>query len=45
MPWVEFEPTIPVFERTKTVHALDRAAAVIDKLDIDGKGKAVPVRN
>jgi hypothetical protein len=24
-----FEPTIPVFERTKTVHALDRAATVI----------------
>jgi hypothetical protein len=24
-----FEPTIPVFERAKTVHALDRAAAVI----------------
>jgi hypothetical protein len=29
MPQVEFEPTIPVFERTKTVHALDRGAAVI----------------
>jgi hypothetical protein len=25
---VGFEPTIPVFERAKTVHALDRAAAV-----------------
>jgi hypothetical protein len=25
----EFEPTIPVFERTKTVHALDRSAALI----------------
>jgi hypothetical protein len=25
MPWVGFEPTIPVFERAKTVHALDRA--------------------
>jgi hypothetical protein len=24
MPLVEFEPTIPVFERVKTVHALDR---------------------
>jgi hypothetical protein len=24
-----FEPTIAVFERAKTVHALDRAAAVI----------------
>jgi hypothetical protein len=26
---VRFEPTIPVFERTKTVHALDGAATVI----------------
>jgi hypothetical protein len=26
-----FEPTIPVFERAKTVHALDRAATVISK--------------
>jgi hypothetical protein len=26
---VGFEATIPVFERVKTVHALDRAAAVI----------------
>jgi hypothetical protein len=29
MPQVGFEPTIPVFEQAKTVHALDRAAAVI----------------
>jgi hypothetical protein len=29
MPWVGFEPTIPVFERTKTVYALDRMATVI----------------
>jgi hypothetical protein len=29
MPQVEFEPTIPVFEGTKIVHALDRAATVI----------------
>jgi hypothetical protein len=29
MTWVGFEPTIPVFERTKTVHALNRAATVI----------------
>jgi hypothetical protein len=28
MPRVEFEHTIPVFERTKIVHALDRAATV-----------------
>jgi hypothetical protein len=29
MPSVGFESTIPVFERTKTVHALDSAATVI----------------
>jgi hypothetical protein len=29
MPRVGFEPTIPVLERVKTVHALDRAASVI----------------
>jgi hypothetical protein len=29
MPQVRFEPTVLVFERTKTVHALDHAASVI----------------
>jgi hypothetical protein len=29
MPRVEFEPTIPVFERARTVNALDRAVTVI----------------
>jgi hypothetical protein len=29
MPRVGFEPTIPVFDRVKTVHALRLAAAVI----------------
>jgi hypothetical protein len=29
MSRVRFEPKIPLFERTKTVHALDRAATVI----------------
>jgi hypothetical protein len=29
MPRVGFDPTIAAFERAKTVHALDRAAAVI----------------
>jgi hypothetical protein len=29
MPEVGFEPTIPVLERAKAVHALDRAATVI----------------
>jgi hypothetical protein len=28
MPQVGFEPTIPVFERAKTVHILDPAVAV-----------------
>jgi hypothetical protein len=31
MPWVGFEPTIPVFERAKKFYALDRAATVIGK--------------
>jgi hypothetical protein len=31
MSRVGFEPTIPVFERVKTVHASDRAATVIGK--------------
>jgi hypothetical protein len=30
MHWVAFEPTIPVSERAKTFHALDRATSVID---------------
>jgi hypothetical protein len=34
MPQVGFEPTIPVFERAKTVHALDRAANVIGRNNI-----------
>jgi hypothetical protein len=29
MPWLVYEPTIPVFERTKTLHALDCAVTVI----------------
>jgi hypothetical protein len=32
MPRVGFESTIPVFEREKMVHALDRAATVIGKM-------------
>jgi hypothetical protein len=34
MTRVGFEPTILVFERTKTVHALDREATVIGKFDV-----------
>jgi hypothetical protein len=29
MPLVGFEPTVPVFERPKTIHALYRAAIVV----------------
>jgi hypothetical protein len=32
MPRKGFEPTIPAFERAKTLHALDRAATVIGRL-------------
>jgi hypothetical protein len=31
MPWVGCSPTIPVFERAKTVHAMNRAATVIGR--------------
>jgi hypothetical protein len=31
MPVVVFEPTIPVFERAKTLHDLDRATTVISR--------------
>jgi hypothetical protein len=34
MPRVGFEPTIPVFQRAKTVHASDRAAAVIGRINL-----------
>jgi hypothetical protein len=34
MSQVGFEPRIRVFERTKTVHALDRAATVTGTIDI-----------
>jgi hypothetical protein len=32
MPRVEFEPTIQVFQRAKTVHSLDRAATVTGRI-------------
>jgi hypothetical protein len=32
IPQVEFEPTIPVFKRAKTFHALDRAVTVIGRM-------------
>jgi hypothetical protein len=34
LPRVGFEPTIPVFKRAKTVHALGRAATVIGQVVI-----------
>jgi hypothetical protein len=34
MPSVGFETTTPVLERTKTVHASDRAATVIGRISI-----------
>jgi hypothetical protein len=34
MSLLGFEPTIPVFERTKIVHALDRAATLIGILGL-----------
>jgi hypothetical protein len=37
MPRVGFEPMIPVFERSKTVHALDRAATVIGRIALQYK--------
>jgi hypothetical protein len=37
MPSAGFEPTIPDFERTKTVHALDRVVTVISKFLNNGR--------
>jgi hypothetical protein len=34
MPRVGFEPTIPVSEREKTVHALKRAATVMGEVGL-----------
>jgi hypothetical protein len=34
MPLAGFEPTIPVFKRAKTFHALDRAATVTGEVVI-----------
>jgi hypothetical protein len=34
MPQVGFEFTIPVFERAKTVHALDRVATVLGTVNV-----------
>jgi hypothetical protein len=39
---VEFEPTIPASEQTKTVHALDRAAAVMTVMASLPSGLTLP---
>jgi hypothetical protein len=36
MPRVEFEPMIPVFERAKIFHALDRSVTVIGNSSSSG---------
>jgi hypothetical protein len=43
MPQVGFEPTIPAFERAKTVHALDRWALVTGELKYGPLNWSVPV--
>jgi hypothetical protein len=40
--WLEFESTIPVFERAKTVHILDRAATVINLRSITIPNFGIP---
>jgi hypothetical protein len=37
MPPVGFEPTIPAFQRTKTVHASDRTAIEICGIDLSSQ--------
>jgi hypothetical protein len=37
VPQVGFEPIFPVFEREKTVHALDHAATVVGKMPINNQ--------
>jgi hypothetical protein len=45
IPWVGFEPTIPVFERVKRFHALDRAPNVISYSDIGLEEMRTTMRN
>jgi hypothetical protein len=40
---VRFEPTIPVFERAKTIHALDREATVIGSGQITERERISPI--
>jgi hypothetical protein len=41
MPRVGLQPTTPVFERKKTVHALDHAAGHCDRPGVTGLSKIV----
>jgi hypothetical protein len=41
IPQVGSEPTIPVFERVKTFHALDRAATVISAIDTISENRQI----
>jgi hypothetical protein len=43
MPQVGFEPMIPVFERVRTVHALDRATSVMGNVDALARTKTQTV--
>jgi hypothetical protein len=45
MSQVGLEPTIPAFEGAKTVHALDRAATVIDNIQSYGQEISRILRN
>jgi hypothetical protein len=44
IPWVGFEPTIPAFERAKTVHALDSAAGHCGTVDKTKCSETSPFR-
>jgi hypothetical protein len=44
MPRVGFELTIPVFERAKTVYALNRAATVIGHFPLQGPNVLVSMK-
>jgi hypothetical protein len=41
MPWVGFQPTIPVFERAKIVHASDHEVTVVAKVAISTKNALI----
>jgi hypothetical protein len=45
MPRVGFEPTTPMFEWAKTIHALDRAITVLGRLNDTVSQKNIIYRN